>query len=136
MKCSTRQQTQHHRYKPEETQPAFDNIILHNCQHLYTKRKLPSSKVKMETGSKLTLSVNHTLSNKMFLNKCTRQWLDSFKFITNRWAWELVSRKVSGSCTCMRHSREVSIATMWARTSPASSHQPAPSHWRNFSGNT
>ena len=28
-----------------------------------------------------------------------------------------------------------SMATLWAGTSPASGHQPAPSHWRNFSGN-
>ena len=28
-----------------------------------------------------------------------------------------------------------SMATLWAGTSPASNHQPTPSHWRNFSGN-
>ena len=59
------------------------------------------------------------------------------KLITNRWSWKLVPQKVSGgSHASMRHSREVSIVTLWAGASPACGHQPAPSHWRNFSGNT
>lgn len=41
-----------------------------------------------------------------------------------------------GPCLSMRESREVSLATRAAGTSPANSHQPASSHWRNFSGNT
>ena len=40
------------------------------------------------------------------------------------------------SCTSMRHRREVSMVTLWAGISPASGHQPAPSHRGNFSGNT
>ena len=48
-----------------------------------------------------------------------------------------MSRKVGGGPSAsMRHSREVSMATLWAGTSPACGHQPAPSYWRNFSGNT
>ena len=34
------------------------------------------------------------------------------------------------------NSREVSLVTLWAGTSPASSHPLALSHWRNFSGTT
>ena len=41
-----------------------------------------------------------------------------------------------GPCTSMRCSREVSMKTLCAGTSPASCHHPAPSHWRNVSGNT
>ena len=39
-------------------------------------------------------------------------------------------------CASMRHSKGVSMATLSVGTSPSSSHQPALSHWRNFSGNT
>ena len=63
--------------------------------------------------------------------------LFKFKLITNRWAWELVLRKVGwGPFASMEHSREVSMATLSVGTSPSSSHQPALSHWRNLSGNT
>ena len=34
----------------------------------------------------------------------------------------------------LRHSKEVSTTTLRAGTTPACSRQPAPSHWRKFSG--
>ena len=49
----------------------------------------------------------------------------------------MVPRKVGGGPRAsMRHSREVSMPTLWAGTRAAWGRQPAPSHWRNFSGNT
>ena len=50
----------------------------------------------------------------------------------NRWAGELVLWKIGG----MRHSREVSMATLLVGPPPATGHQPALSHLRNLSGNT
>ena len=44
--------------------------------------------------------------------------------------WEMVPRKLVGAWRYRRQSREVSMATQRAGTTPASSHQRAPSHWQ------
>ena len=60
-----------------------------------------------------------------------------FKLITKRWIWEMVPWKLGvGPHTSKRHSRKVSMVTLWVGASPASGHQPVLSHWRNLSGNS
>ena len=44
--------------------------------------------------------------------------------------WEMVPRKLVGAWRYRRQSREVSMATQRAGTTPASSHQRALSHWQ------
>ena len=44
--------------------------------------------------------------------------------------------KVGRGPDAIQHSREVSMATLWAGTTPTSGLQLAPTHWKEFSGNT
>lgn len=56
------------------------------------------------------------------------------KLVVNRWAWKLVLLKVVRDPVKIQCSAgRFQLATLWAGTSPASDHQPAPAHWRNFS---
>ena len=59
----------------------------------------------------------------------------NFKLITNWWAWVLVPSKVGwGHAKMQDAAGRFQLATLLAETSPASNHESALSHWRNFSG--
>jgi len=60
----------------------------------------------------------------------------NFKLFVNWLAWELVSSKFVGVLHIYQAQQGDSMATLWVGTSPASGHQPAPSHGRNLSGET
>ena len=60
----------------------------------------------------------------------------SFKLIINRWTWELVPKWLAGGLMQFRHSREITMATLRAGTTPKSGLQLAPAYWKEFSGNT
>ena len=58
------------------------------------------------------------------------------KLIVKSWAWELVPLKVGEGPQKYKAYQGGSMATLWGGISPSSLHQPAPSYWRNFSGET
>ena len=74
------------------------------------------------------------LGVKSFSESSKFKLTESIKLIASRRAWELVPWMLLGILNKFRPSREVDIATSWAGTTPACTHQLALSHGKEFSG--
>ena len=78
------------------------------------------------------------LVNKAFFLNCSLQKVLLYTFL-NSLPVELVNwcyQRLVGALWKYQAQHGGSMATLGVGTSPASGHQPAPSHWRNFSGGT